>query len=142
ALGLHELLGSKWSLVLGTAVFALATVLALKIPKVQVAQTRAQERVAREELRQPSILLAGSATAALRGCAGFLLFFMLFALKDDKLALGFAGGCYPAGLFVGNVIAPSLRERLREESLLASSMVVAASLALVGAVGGGTLGFA
>jgi len=142
AFGIHEGFGSKWSLLLAAVVYAGATVLALKIPKVQAEQTRAEARAAREELHQPSILLAGSVIAALRGCVGFLLFFMLFALKDDKLALGFAGGCYTGGLFLGNVLAPSLRERLREESIIASSMVVAAALGLIGAVGGGTLGFA
>ena len=43
AFGIHEGFGSKWSLLLAAVVYAGATVLALKIPKVQAEQTRAEQ---------------------------------------------------------------------------------------------------
>ena len=141
AYGVHAMLGSEWSLVLAAAVFLVAGFLALKIPAVETHQTRAQQRLEREELHQPSVLLAGSATAVLRGAVGYLAWLTAFALKGDKLALGTALLLYGLGVFTGNVLAPTLRQRGREEALLATSMVSAAVLVALGSAAGSTFGF-
>jgi hypothetical protein len=132
---------ASWSLVLASVVFAVATVLATKIPPVQ-AVTRTQEERELAEISQPSILLAGSAMGVLRGAVGFVVFFSAFSLRDDVLALGFAGAVGAAGAFVGNATAPAIRRRIREEVILASAIGGAATLALLGALTRGALGFA
>src|SRR5205085_12478961 len=45
------------------------------------------------------------------------------------------------GQFVGNLSAPAMRNRVREETILASAVVVAAVAALAGGILGGTVGF-
>lgn len=137
------LFGPEWSLVLATFAFATAAILAIQIPRVEVAP-RAQEDVQleREELHQWSVLLSGSAMALLRGAVGFFVVFTAFALRDDLFALGIVGGMAIGGAFVGNLVAPLLRERLREEVILASAISAAAAVVLLGALVGGTFGFA
>jgi hypothetical protein len=134
---------ADWSLILAAVVFAAAAVLAVKIPRTEVAARPKEDvELEREELHQPSILLAGSAMGVMRGVVGFMAFFTAFSLKNDIIGLGFAGGCAVAGVLLGNVCAPLLRERVREEVMLASAIVGAAASVLIGALVGGVLGFA
>jgi predicted MFS family arabinose efflux permease len=46
------------------------------------------------------------------------------------------------GGFAGNLVAPFLRERMREEIILASAMLMTTALLLLAALTGGTFGFA
>jgi Major Facilitator Superfamily len=143
AAAVYHLFGADWSLRLGAVVFAIAAVLALQIPKVR-SKTPAdarQEKLEREELHTPSILLGGSAMAVLRACIGFLVFFTAFSLKNDILALFFVGGASVLGNFIGVVLAPVLRRSAREEVILASSLVLPATFALLGAFVAGVAGF-
>ncbi len=134
---------ADWSLVLAAFVFTTATMLSLQIPKV-APTVRSKEEIdlEQEEMHLPSVLLSGSAMSVLRGAVGFLAFFSAFALKKDIVGLGFVGGLAISGAFLGNLCAPMLRERVREEVLLASALVTAAFLVLAGAVLGGVPGFA
>jgi len=135
--------GADWSLILAALAFTGAAVLAIKIPRVQVAPRPAKEvELEAEELHQPSILLAGSAMAVLRTSVGFLAFFSAFALKEDIVGLGIAATFAIGGVFLGNFSAPMVRERVREEVLLASAIVGAAAFVGLGALVGGVLGFA
>ncbi len=143
AAGIQQLFGADWSLRTGAVVFALAAVLALKIPRTEV-RTEADPQLARreeEEIHQPSILLAGSAMAVLRGSVGFLAFFVAFALKDDLFGLGVALAASAVGGFLGVVAAPVLRRSVREEVILASALVLPAVFALLGALVAGSFGF-
>jgi hypothetical protein len=134
---------ADWSLGLAVLGFVTAGVLALKIPSVRVAERDAEEvELESEEMHQPSILLAGSAMAIMRGAVGFLAFFSAFSLKDDVVGLGFAGGCAMAGVFLGNLCAPMLRERVREETMLAAATAGAALMVALGGLAGGVGGFA
>ena len=109
------------------------TLLALKIPSVKLVQTEREAELEREELHQPSILLAGSAMALIRGAVGFLAFFAAFSLKDDLFALGVAASMAVGGGFVGNIMGPYVRRVLSEEQMLAAALLVTASFVLVGA---------
>lgn len=143
AAAVYHLFGADWSLRLGAVVFAIAAILALQIPKVR-SKTPAdarQEKLEREELHTPSILLGGSAMAVLRGGIGFLFLFTAFSLKNDILALFFVGAASVLGNFIGVVLAPVLRRSAREEVILASSLVVPATFALLGALVAGVAGF-
>jgi len=123
--------------------FVAAAVLALRIPR---AANRAPDETAeeREELHVPSIVLAGTAMGVLRGSVGFLTFFAAFWLKDAGepawyFGLVIAGS--GAGNLLGNVLAPVLRRRLREEVILAASLLIPAVVALFGARSTGRFAF-
>jgi hypothetical protein len=139
----YKLFGADWSLRFAAVVFVVATILAIQIPRTRLrapADERMQ-RLERDEMHTPSILLGSSAMAALRGSVGFLAFFTAFSLKHDLFALGLAGGAAYVGNFLGVLIAPALRRATREEVILASSLVLPAAFALLGAVVAGAAGF-
>ena len=138
----QEVFGAPWSLRFAFVVFVCGTLLALKIPSVKLAQTAREAELEREELHQPSILLAGSAMALIRGAVGFLAFFAAFSLKDDLPSLGVAAMMAVAGGFVGNIIGPHVRRMLREEQMLAAALLVTASFVLIGTLLSTTLAFA
>ncbi len=140
ALVVQQLFGADWSLRLAMVVFIVAAGFALRIPRVETVVNREEAEVEREELHQPSILLAGSAMALLRGAIGFLQFFAAFTFKNDLFSLGAVAVAAGAGLFGGNLIAPRLRSHVREEIILVGSLVAAAAAALLGALFTATLG--
>jgi hypothetical protein len=137
------LFGADWSLRVAAVVFAAAAILAIQIPKTRArdAQDERLQRLEREEMHTPSILLGGSAIAVLRGCVGFMVFFSAFSLKHDLPALFAVGAASVAGNFIGVVSAPVLRRSMREEVMVASSLVLPATFALLGALLGGAVGF-
>src|SRR4051812_30540924 len=138
----QELFGPEWSLRFATVVFVVGGILATKIPRVRFEQSAQEARLEREELHQPSILLAGSAMAMMRGAVGFLAFFAAFSLKSNLFALGVAATMAVVGGFVGNVIGPPIRRSLREEQMLAASLLVTASVVLIGTLLSGDIAFA
>ena len=78
--------------------------------------------------------------AILRGAIGFLQFFAVFTFKHDLFAVGVVAGAAGIGLFGGNLLAPRLRTHLREEMILAGSLLVAAAATLLGVLLRSTLG--
>jgi hypothetical protein len=138
----QELFGPEWSLRFATVVFVVGGIVATKIPRVRIEQSEQEARLEREELHQPSILLAGSAMAVMRGAVGFLAFFAAFSLKSDLFALGVAATMAVIGGFIGNIVGPPIRRTLREEQMLAASLLVTASIVLVGTVLSGDAAFA
>ncbi|HXY95098.1 MAG TPA: MFS transporter [Acidimicrobiia bacterium] len=143
AAGVQHLFGADWSLRMGAIVFVMASLLAFKIPRAPARgpDERSDRRLLDEELHQPSIQLAGSAMAMLRGSVGFLAFFTAFALKDDIFGLGVALTAGAIGGFLGVIISPVVRRSVSEEVLVASALVTPAVLTLFGALVGGTFGF-
>jgi hypothetical protein len=140
---IQYLFGADWSLILAVLVFCVATSTALKIPKVEAAERRPETvKLERDELHQPSVLLAASAMAVMRAAVGFIVIFAIFSLRDDVIGLGAVFAMAGGGAFIGNLIAPLLRERIREETILVSSVMVSGVLAMFGAVIGGVFGFA
>ncbi len=143
AFGIQRLLGSDYSLILAMGVFGTAAFFAMKIPKVALAPRPVEEaELEREELHLPSILLAGSVMAVMRAAVGFLAFFTAFALRKDLVGLGIAASCGMTGSFVGNLVAPMLRERMREEAMLVTAVLTTTALVVLGFVAGGVFGFA
>ena len=80
--------------------------------------------------------------AVLRGSVGFLLFFSAFSFKTDLFALGVIAVVSGVGGFIGVIAAPVLRKSFREEVIVASSLVLPAVFAVLGALLGGGAGFA
>ena len=140
ALLIQQVFGANWSLRLAMVLFLVAAAFAARIPRVQRTQAPADEALERTELHQPSILLAGSAMAILRGAIGFLQFFAAFTFKNDLFALGTVATAAGIGLFGGNLIAPRLRKHLREEMILAGSLLVCATTTLFAVLLRATLG--
>jgi hypothetical protein len=138
----QELFGPEWSLRFATVVFVVGGILATKIPRVRIEQSPQEAQLEQQELHQPSILLAGSAMAVMRGSVGFLAFFAAFSLKSDLFALGVAATMAVLGGFIGNVVGPPIRRALREEQMLAASLLVTASIVLVGTLLSGDIAFA
>ena len=124
---------AAWSLGLATIVFIVASVLAWQIPKAETVDEPLNE-MEKEELHAPSIILAGSAMALLRGGVGFLTFFLAFALRDAGEPAWFFGlviGASAVGNFVGNLVAPQLRKVTREEVILVGSILTPAIVCLL-----------
>jgi hypothetical protein len=142
AVGLQRVFDADWSLVLAAIVFAIATGLALKLPKVEVKSDRQAQRLEREELHQPSVQLAGSAMGVLRGAVGFVVFFSAFAFRDDKFVLGLIAVFAVVGAFIGNLAAPEIRKYTREEVMLCGALLGCAAATVLGAFLGGSFGFA
>lgn len=136
------LFDAQVSLVVAVVVFAVAGFLCTRIPAAgrPAAAETAEER---QELAAPSIVFAGTAMAVLRGCVGFLTFQLAFLLKGTGQPAWFFGVVLAAsavGGFLGVVVTPVLRRRLKEETILAGALVVPAVVALFAARDGGRVG--
>ena len=133
---------ARGSLLMAVVVFAFAGFLAMRIPASPrpAAPETSEERA---ELAIPSIRYAATAMAVLRGCVGFLTFLLAFLLKkkgSDPLVFGLVLVASAAGGLVGVLVTPRLRRFLKEESILAGSLLVSAIVALLAARDGGTVG--
>ncbi|MEY3361538.1 MAG: hypothetical protein RL531_1257 [Actinomycetota bacterium] len=127
--------GAPWSLRFAAVVFTVGGFLALRIP--QADRVAPPETVAEQvELHAPSIVFSGTAMALLRGCVGFLTFFLAFHLKQVGEPTWFYGAVLAAsvtGGFVGVVLAPFARRRVREETMIAAALLGPALIALISA---------
>jgi predicted MFS family arabinose efflux permease len=135
--------GADWVLVCAAIAFTVAGFLVLRIPKGDRDATpeTAEERA---ELHAPSIVLAGTAMALLRAGVGFLTFLVAFGLKAGKQPTWFFGAVLAVsavGGFIGNVLAPFLRRRVKEEWILVGSLLAPAVVALWAARAGGRWGY-
>ncbi len=139
----YKLFGADWSLRYGAVVFVIATILAIQIPRTRLREPadEHEQQLERDEMHTPSILLGSSAFAVIRASVGFLVFFAAFSLKGDLVALGAAGVAAYVGNFGGVLVAPRLRRSVREEVILASSLVLPAIFTLLGALVAGSVGF-
>ena len=120
-------------------VFVVGGVLALRIPRSETAAP-VEEPTVTVELHAPSIVYAGTAMAVLRGTVGFLTFFLAFHLKQVGEPAWFYGLALASGSlggFLGVVVSPVARRRVREETMLSAALLVAAAVALLCARSGG-----
>ena len=125
ALGLRAWVhNGKPVLGLASLMFGLSSLYALKLPKDVVAEKRIEPEE-KAMLRSIGIALAASAMAVVRGTVGFLSFHMAFWLRDKGTPAWWFGVVVAAssvGSFAGNALAPRLRERLKEETMLAGCL--------------------
>jgi hypothetical protein len=128
------------SLILAMIVFGVAFILAIKIPRTQIVQDHDAKALESQEIKQPSILLAGSAMAVIRVAVGCIVFLSAFSFKDDKILLGIVLGAYAIGGFIGNVVAPIARRHVREEVMLVTCLLGSAVFVLLGGLTGGSVG--
>jgi hypothetical protein len=94
------------------------------------------------EAREHGIFLAASTMGLLRGVVGFVTFLLAFSLRTKGgtagygLVLGAAGG----GNLIGSLVAPKLRELLREDQILTACLAATAVVGFVSGVLGGMSG--
>jgi hypothetical protein len=128
--------------VFATAVFAVAGFLCTKIPAAgRPAGVETDEE--RQELATPSIVFSGTAMAVMRGCVGFLTFQLAFILKGSGQPAWFFGVVLvtsAVGGFLGVIVTPVFRRRLKEETILAGALIGPAVVALFAARDGGRVG--
>ena len=123
--------GPGWALGLAMITYGVSSVLGLRIPRSRVAVARA-DSMERSELRGAGIVLAGSAMGLLRGCVGFLTMLIAFDFRGGDRApwqFGVVAGVSVLAGLVGAGVAPRLKARVSEESILTASL----GLVVVGA---------
>jgi MFS family permease len=92
------------------------------------------------EQHNVSLRAAGIAMSLIRAAIGFLFFEQLFWLRENNynnLWIGIVIGASTVGLMIGNGLASPLRDRLREELMLSSAIVMVAVGGLAAALFGG-----
>jgi hypothetical protein len=132
--GLLQFLSSQAALGFGVLAFLAAALNANRLPKSVVAATPA-DALETEELHSDSVVAAANAMRVLRGVVGFMFFHLAFWLRREiagtawfGLAIGLSGLATLGANFVG----PSLRKKMRVETMLLFALVS------VGIVGVGT----
>jgi hypothetical protein len=131
---LLQMLSSQAALGFGVIAFLAAALNANRLPKSVVATTPA-DALETEELHSASVVAAANAMRVLRGVVGFMFFHLAFWLRREiagtawfGLAIGLSGLATLGANFVG----PSLRKKMRVETMLMLALVS------VGIVGIGT----
>ncbi|MDQ1493387.1 MAG: hypothetical protein QOJ23_5901 [Actinomycetota bacterium] len=133
--GVQTLLDARWVLRMAALVNLASVVAAFRIPRAERTAPPAQEQE-QAELHAASIRLAATAMAVLRAAVGFLTFLAAFDLKRTHARpwqFGLVIGAGALGGFLGAIIAPRLRRVVKEETILAGSLLAPAVVALFGA---------
>jgi hypothetical protein len=135
AIGVLKLLEAPWVLRMGAVVFLVEAVAALRIAAPKSEELRRHPE-AKAELHHAGIRLAATSMAVLRGAVGFTTFLVAFEFRREHVPSWWFGvvlATSMAGSLLGAAAAPRLRERLREESILTSCLMLVAVGGLVAA---------
>jgi hypothetical protein len=138
-------IGSSATLLYGAMLFAVALGGALRLPRELPVVAGTADTATEEFDDTASLQLAAAAILLLRASVGFTLFHLAFLFQgqddDSKFRLGLAVGMSTVGTLAGNVLAPALRRRLREERMLLVALALPAIAGLwAAAVGGAAAG--
>lgn len=126
-----KLFGPEGSLVLASAVYVVGLVVSFQLPPAKIATDKASADE-KHALHLPTIMLAASGMGLLRGIVGFLSILVAFGLRSGSRPVweyGVVGAGAVIGSLVGSVVAPKMRNGMREEMILITllGMVVAVS---------------
>ncbi len=133
--------GSSATLVYGALIFAAGLVAATRLPPDVVAE-RGPDDEEREELHSARLQMAAAAMTVLRANVGFTFFHLAFWLRSlDSGTLWFGAAIAMSALasMAGNAIAPRLRTRVSEETMLSIALVASAAMGVIAAATGGPL---
>ena len=139
---LLKVVGAPATLVYGAVLFAGALVAATRLSPDVVAADAADDAET-TELHSSNVQLGAIAMTVLRGLVGFTFFHLAFWLRSqDQGTLWFAAvvGVSAIAAMFGNAVASLLRERVREETMLTTALLVCAGAGLGVSVLGGPLG--
>lgn len=140
AAGILWLGGSVWVLIVGAMVYVAAAVFALRMVRAGGYASDPPEAVLKPLPRVVGLRAAAVGMGALRWGVGFLIFLLAFAFKradEPAWIYGTVVAASAGGGFVGAVLAPRLRRLVKEEAILAGSMVLPAGAAVIAARGYG-----
>jgi hypothetical protein len=135
-------IGASATLIYGALIFAAAFVSATRLPP-EVVAAHGVDRDESVQLRSGSLHNGAIAMTVLRACVGFTFFHLAFWLRQqDQGAIWFGAvvGVSALVAMVGNAVAPRLRDRMREETMLVVALAIAGSAGVGAAVLGGPLG--
>lgn len=142
---LLKTVGSGAALVYGSILFGCAYLSARRLAPEVVAAKPVGEQETRD-LHSPSLRLGAIAMTVLRANVGFTFFHLAFWLRTfDNGTFLFAAAVGASGLatLTGNALAPRVRRMMREETMLASALIISAVAGLgLGVVGGPAAGIA
>lgn len=138
---LQTTIGGKATLLYSAAIFVVAFATALRLPGEPVA-TRPAGRGERLELHSDRVVLASTAMLLIRASVGFTFFHLFFWFRAQDaglvwfgLSLGFASLLTMAG----NGLAPRIRRRVREETMMTAALGVIAATGLLATLLGGVI---
>jgi multidrug transporter EmrE-like cation transporter len=112
----------------------LGVIPALMLPRLRGRRGATERLEAQALVRSVNVRQAVFATAGMRLLVGFLVLHLAFALRREDLeavALGVLVGAAATGSLVGSLLAPLLKRRLREEGIIAVSLVVAGVVGVI-----------
>ncbi len=140
--GLLQLVGPTPTLLYSAAIFVVAFMAATRLPR-EVVASRSAGRTERAELHSSSVVLASSAMMLARASVGFTFFHLFFWFRrQDAGLIWFGLSIAFASLLTmaGNALAPRIRKRMREQTMLVSALAIIAGAGVGTAVLGGVLG--
>ncbi len=139
---LLKTIGAPATLVYGALIFGGAFLSATRLPP-EVVAANAVDRDESVQLRSGSLQNGAIAMTVLRACVGFTFFHLAFWLRlQDQGTVWFGAvvGVSALVAMVGNAVAPRLRDRMREETMLVVALAIAGVAGIGAAVLGGPLG--
>ncbi len=139
---LLKVIGAPSTLIYGALIFGLAFASATRLPP-EVIAAEAVDRDESAQLRSGGLQNGAIAMTVLRGCVGFTFFHLAFWLRSQDqgtIWFGAVVGVSALVAMVGNAIAPRLRDRMREETMLVAALAIAAAAGFGTAVLGGPVG--
>ncbi len=135
---LQKTIGAEATLLYAAAIFGFAFVAATRLPR-EVIAARSAGRDEEVELHSDRVVLASTAMLLLRSSAGFTFFHLFFWFRAQEAGLvwfGLSLGFASLLTMTGNAVAPLVRSKLREETML----VVALSVIALAGFGTSVLG--
>jgi MFS family permease len=138
---LQKTVGAEATLLYAAAIFGFAFVAATRLPREVIAAGTAG-RDERAELHSDRVNLASNAMLLLRASAGFTFFHLFFWFRAQDAGLvwfGLSLGFASLLTMTGNALAPFIRSKLREETMLIGAMAVIALAGFGTAVLGGVI---
>jgi hypothetical protein len=135
---LLKTIGPGGALVYGALLFGGAFFSATRLPKEVIAEDRV-DPAEREQLHSSALQSGAVAMTVLRANVGFTFFHLAFWLRSQDqgtLWFGAAVGASAVAAMLGNAIASRVRQRMAEETMLTTALIVSAvagvGLAVVG----------
>lgn len=139
---LLKLVAASAALVFGAMLFVAGFLSAVRLAPDVVAARRASETEERE-LHSTSLQVGAIAMTVMRANVGFTFFLLAFWLREQDqgtLWFGAVVGVSALASMLGNAIAPRLRARMREETMLSTALMASAVTGIGTAILGGPTG--
>ncbi len=131
--GLLQLISSQATLTMGAFAFLAAALNAYRLPKMKSVNGPSLQ-LEEEELHSPVVVNAANAMRVLRGVVGFMFFHLAFWLRGEDAGtawFGLAVAMSGLATLAANFVGPTVRERMRESTMLISALVAIALTAIV-----------